>query len=129
MERTVMAGGREWRMRADALIPRLYRHKFGRDIVRDMSGLIKLCEKISKTDDEEEKEALSLEVVNHLEVFENVAWIFMWHAGEDVGESPDEWLESLDGVFSIYEALPAVVELWAENNFTTSKPKNPEGRR
>lgn len=71
---------------------------------------------------EEEKEAAQFEVVD-LEIFENLAWISLKHAGEDVGENPEEWLESLDGVFSIYEILPILLEMWNMNVKTTSVPR------
>ena len=58
-----------------------------------------------------------------LTMFENVAWLFLKAGGEDVGNSPDEWLEGLDGMFSIYEALPQIVELWQAGLTTTSTPK------
>ena len=58
-----------------------------------------------------------------LTIFEDVAWLMLKHAGEDVGDSPEEWLDSLDGVFSIYEILPSVLKLWNSNQKTTSTPK------
>ena len=115
MERTVTIDGKEMRMRASALIPRLYRYKFGRDIVTDKqklrTGFLKA---------QNEGEALS---AMDLEVFENVAWLMLRHAGEDVPDSPDEWLDSIDGVFSVYEVLPVILELWGENSRTTAVPK------
>jgi hypothetical protein len=43
-------------------------------------------------------------------------------AGEDVGENPEEWLSGIDDMFSVYTIIPDVVELWTENNKTTSIP-------
>lgn len=126
MERTVEIGGKEYRMRATALTPKLYRHRFGRDMIRDMSGLIKAYNERQGSENNEESD---LKVLDHLEVFENIAWLFMKDAGEEVGENPDEWLDSLDGIFSVYEAMPAIIELWFGNQKTTSTPKNPEGLR
>ena len=37
-------------------------------------------------------------------------------------DSPEAWLEDFN-VFSIYEVLPQILELWALNQVTTSKPK------
>ena len=39
MEKTLVIGGEEIKMRASALIPRIYRFKFGRDLIRDMKEL------------------------------------------------------------------------------------------
>lgn len=124
IERRIVIDGQERKARASALIPKLYRVKFGRDMVRDMMSLTKAYKKsaeLPKTaTDEERAEAL---IGIDFGVLENVAWLMMKHAGEDVGESPDEWLESLDGVFSVYEALPTILDMWNLNNKTTSVPK------
>ena len=134
MTRTAIIGGKEYRMRASALTPRLYRAFFKRDIIRDMQGLITVYNKVvevQKKEDatEEEQNAVSMELLDHLEVFENTAWLFCKEAGEVVGDSPEEWLDSIEGVFSIYEAMPVIVDLWAEQQITTAKPKNPAGPR
>ena len=41
MEKKIIVGGKEVKMRASALIPRLYRFKYGRDIIHDMNILKK----------------------------------------------------------------------------------------
>lgn len=123
IEKTVTIDGKEWRLRSSALIPKLYRAKFGRDLVRDMRSLAKAYKRVRNaelTEDEMEQEYLS---VMDLEVFERVAWMMLKHAGEDVGDDPDEWLMNLDGVFSVYEALPEILALWNANNATTSTPR------
>ena len=71
---------------------------------------------------EEERQDAQLSVLD-LTLFENVAYIMVKHAGEDVPDSPDDWLDSIDGVLSIYEILPAILELWQLNQQTTSIPK------
>lgn len=134
MTRTAIIGGKEYRMRASALTPRLYRAFFKRDIIRDMQGLITVYNKVievQKKEDatEEEQNAVSMELLDHLEVFENTAWLFCKEAGEVVGDNPEEWLDSIEGVFSIYEAMPVIVDLWADQQITTAKPKNPAGPR
>lgn len=48
MEKTVIIGGKEVRMRASALIPRLYRFKFGRDIIHDLNQLKKAYDKAAR---------------------------------------------------------------------------------
>jgi hypothetical protein len=132
MTKTTIIGGKEYRMRASALTPRLYRAFFKRDLIRDMQGLITVYNKVislPETATEEEQNQASLELLDHLEVFENTAWLFCKEAGEKTGDSPEEWLDSIDGVFSIYEAMPAIIEIWGENQITTSNPKNPQGPR
>lgn len=110
IEQKIEIDGREWTLRSSGLLPKIYRAHFGKDLVVDMRTLMQAVKK-------EELDVLDLEV------FERVAWIMLKYAGEDVGSTPDEWLESLDGAFSVYEALPAILELWNKENKTTSVPR------
>lgn len=100
-------------MRASALIPRLYRVKFGRDIIRDMTRLQKNMNEAKDDPD------VDLDVAD-LTIFEDVAWIMAKHADPNVPSDPDEWLDGIPGVLSIYEALPEIIALWSENLNTTS---------
>ena len=124
MERTINVGGVEMRMRASALIPRLYRFRFGRDLIQDMAQLEKAYKKamsVSEDADEEEKRNAQFSVLD-LNIFENVAWAMAKNADPNVPNDPDEWLDSIDGVFSIYEILPQIMDLWTSGLATTSKP-------
>lgn len=124
-ERTIVIDGVERKMRASALIPRLYRYHFHRDIIRDMTQLRRGFEKAQSIPDGatlEEREDAELSSVD-LEIFENIAWLMLRHAGEDIPDSPDAWLDSIDGVFGVYDIMPIVLELWGENQITTSTPK------
>ena len=132
MTKTVVIDGKEYRMRASALTPRLYRAFFKRDMIRDMQNLLNAYNRkltLSEDASDEEKNEANMVILDYLEVFENIAWLFCREGGEHVGNSPDEWLESIEGMFSIYEAMPSIIELWADNQLTTSNPKNPEGLR
>lgn len=125
MERIITVGGKELRMRASALIPRLYRYKFQRDVVQDMSALRKAYKKaldLPADATEEEREEAQLSALD-LTIFENIAWLMIRHAGEDIPDNPDDWLDSIDGVFSVYEIMPVVIELWDQNQATTSAPR------
>lgn len=124
MERTVTVGGQAVRMRASALIPRRYRFKFGRDLIRDMAQLKKAYKKAvslaPEASDEERREA-QLSAID-LEIFENVAWTMCKNADPAIPDDPGEWLDTIDGVFSVYEALPQILELWQAGLSTTSTP-------
>lgn len=112
------------RMKASAMIPRLYRFKFGRDMIRDMSSLnkaFKKLESLPETATEEEREEAQLSVLD-LTIFENCAYIMAKHADASIPNSPEEWLDTLN-TFSIYQVLPQILELWAWNNKTTAIPK------
>ena len=136
MVREFTIGGKRVRMRASALIPRLYRHYFGRDMMRDMRQLQKAYRLVQEArkggEDQEAQEQAALSVMD-LQIFEDVAWIMLLHGAErvdgqmvsgemPVGDSPEEWLDSLDGVFDVYQVLPVITELWGANQQTTSVP-------
>lgn len=124
MEKTIVVGEQEVKMRASALIPRLYRFKYGRDIIHDMNILKKAYRKVTDLPEnatEEEKEDAQFSVLD-LTLFENVAYIMAKHADPSQPDSPEEWLEQFD-MFSIYQVLPEILALWNLSNATTSIPK------
>ena len=49
--------------------------------------------------------------IEDLEIFENVAYIMAFHADPSIPKTIDEWLEQFE-MFSIYEILPEILELW-----------------
>ena len=55
-----------------------------------------------------------------LKIFENVAYIMALHADPSTPASIDEWLDQFE-MFSIYEVLPEILELWGSNLFTDVK--------
>lgn len=116
--------GRPVVLGASALLPKIYRINFGKDMVADMNRLRKsfqAAQNLSKDATEEERQAASLDVID-LTIFEQTAWAMAYHADKTVPHDPDEWLESFDGVFSIYEVFPVILELWGLNQKTTSVP-------
>ena len=137
MDKIITIDGKEVGFRASALTPRLYRHKIGRDIVRDLNRLKKSYDKAFKAQNlkapgenanaEEiaEYEAAFQEAqlsVLDLEIFENVAFVMARQYDQTISNTPEEWLEGF-AVFSIYEILPDILELWQLNQMTTSTPK------
>lgn len=119
-KRTVVIGGEEMTMCASALTVRLYRYKFGRDLTTDMLKLAKAYRSVAGKTDEETQEAQFS--ATDLTVFENVAYIMLKQANPDMPDDPDEWLDSLP-MFSIYQVLPVVLDIWRENQETTSIPQ------
>ena len=124
VERTVEIDGKAVRLRASALIPRMYRFKFGRDLVADMNRLRKSWNRVQELPadaTDEQRQDAQLDAAD-LTIFENVAYLMVKNAGEDVPDTPDDWLASPDGVFSVYEVLPVILELWGASLATTSRP-------
>lgn len=107
--KTIDIDGKPTKFRASAAVPRLYRCKFGRDIYKDL-------QKLEKGLDDEDAD------IESLEVFENVAYILAKHADPSVPDSPDEWLDGY-GMFSIYEVLPQIIDLWGLNTAQEAESK------
>ena len=55
-------------------------------------------------------------------IFENVAYIMAYHADNSIPSTIEEWLDQFD-MFSIYEVLPQILELWGDNVATDIKAK------
>ena len=60
--------------------------------------------------------------VTDLEIFENAAYIMARQYDANIPDTPEGWLDGFE-TFSIYEVLPAILELWAINAQTTAKSK------
>ena len=137
MEKILVIDGKEVGFRASALTPRLYRHKIGRDIIRDLNQLKRSYEKtvaaqkIQKPGEnateqqvneyEQAMQDAQLSVMD-LEIFENVAFVMARQYDANIPNTAEEWLEGFS-VFSIYEILPDILELWQLNQQTTSTAK------
>lgn len=95
--------------RSSATIPRLYRAKFKRDIFKDLARL----EKSFKANSEDGESF----AIDDLEIFENVAYVMAYHADNSIPASIDQWLDQFE-MFSIYEIMPQLLELWGDNVVT-----------
>lgn len=124
MEKVIKVGSKDVKMRASALVPRLYRFRFGRDIIKDMTSLKRAYDKalnLPEDATEEEREDAQFSIVD-LTIFENVAYIMAKHADNSIPDTAEEWLDELD-TFSIYTVLPQILELWMLGTATTSTSK------
>lgn len=149
--------GKKIPMRASGLTPFLYRQITGRDMIRDMEALRKnyaaalVAQRVKKpgpkpADDapEEDRRAwlacatkykqaqkeATLDALD-LRIFASMAYVMVRQGGDDpeFPKTVEEWLDSLDGPFSIYETFPTIYRLWSMNNHTSAKPKKKYARR
>lgn len=114
IEKVIDVGGQQVKFRSSATVPRLYRIKFKRDIFKDLTKLEKAYSKKAKTDEDIE--------IDDLEIFENVAYIMAFHADPTIPKTIDEWLDQFE-MFSIYQVLPEILELWGTNMLTDIESK------
>lgn len=110
MEKVIKVGDKDIRFRATGATMRIYRQRFQRDILQDMQHL----QKQRDSGKEFSAEALMC--------FENIAYVMAKQADPGIPDDPDEWLDSFD-VFSIYQVLPQIFELWGINNISISSSK------
>ena len=110
--KTIEIDGKKVTFKASAAVPRLYRIKFGKDLYRDFADLQKNVDENNSSLD-----------IGSLEVFEQISWVMAKHADPDnVPDDIDEWLEQFN-IFSIYEVLPKLIELWGMNLQTQVEAK------
>lgn len=114
LSKTLKIGDRNVTFRSSAAIPRMYRIKFKRDIFKDLT-------KLEKSYSEKEDGTKELEI-DDLEIFENVAYIMALHADPTIPKTIEEWLDCFE-MFSIYEILPEILDLWGSNLFTDAKSR------
>lgn len=137
MEKIIIIDGQEVGFRASALTPRLYRHKIGRDMIRDLNQLkhsykmavsAQNLQKPGKNATEKEVAEYEQAIqdaqlsIMDLEIFENAAFIMARQYDQTIPATPEEWLEGFN-VFSIYEILPEILAMWQINQQTTAIPK------
>ena len=137
MEKIIIIDGQEVGFRASALTPRLYRHKIGRDMIRDLNQLkhsykmavsAQNLQKPGKNATEKEVAEYEQAIqdaqlsIMDLEIFENAAFIMARQYDQTIPATPEEWLERFN-VFSIYEILPEILAMWQINQQTTAIPK------
>ena len=105
MEKILVIDGKEVGFRASALTPRLYRHKIGRDIIRDLNQLKRSYEKtvaaqkIQKPGEnateqqvneyEQAMQDAQLSVMD-LEIFENVAFVMARQYDANIPNTAEE---------------------------------------
>ena len=142
MRKVIMVDGKGVAFQCSALVPRIYRRAVGRDLMVDVQTL---QDSYTKVLDKSNKSKKNFDAID-LEIFENIAWAMAYHAYDSelkeinsisdheireermaqlvvVPETPDEWLETIDGTFSIYEVLPEILSLWTSSSKVTSQPR------
>ena len=114
LTKTIEIDGKQVPLKASAAIPRIYRIKFHRDVYKDLAALEKVVGKNAE-------ENSNLDMFS-LEMFENIAYIMAKHADPSIPDTPEEWLDNFN-TFSIYQALPKIIELWGLNVQTDVQSK------
>ena len=120
MEKNIEIDGREVPFKASGLTPVLYRRMFRADIFSDLSKLTKNIQKQQEAQKETGEDVSFLDLES-LEVFERVAYVMAKQADNSI-PGMDEWLDGFN-VFSVYQVLPEIIELWNLNMIQISESK------
>ncbi len=119
LRKTVTIDGKEVEFKASAAVPRIYRMKFRRDLFMNYPE----SSKVSGQERQEKGQRGKRDPIEDLEMFENIAYVMAQHADpNNVPTDIMEWLEQFQ-TFSIYQILPAILELWNLNEETKSQAK------
>ena len=131
MRKDIEIDGKICHFKTSAAIPRMYRIKFKRDLFVDMDKLRidveqqekkkEEARKAAEADGREYTETSELSITS-LEVFENIAFMMHKHGDPEQPNDIDEWLEQFE-TFDIYTILPEILEMWQQENATTSLAK------
>ena len=115
--------GRPVAFDSSAALARIYRARFGRDLLVDLDTLNKALQQNS--------ESASYLPAEMLELFEDIAYTMAKQADAGIPDTVEEWLDDFN-VFSIYQVLPQIIQMWHMNTVTTSESKKkvnpPTGR-
>ena len=117
MTKVIEIDGKKVPFKASAAIPRIYRIQYGRDIFRDLITLGKMLNQNSE-------DQSGLDLID-LEIFENISYLMAKHANPALPDTAEEWLDEFS-VFSIYQILPEIIDLWNVNSQTQSESKKNE---
>lgn len=121
MEKTIKIDDKLVKFKATANTPRMYRQQFQADLFVDIQNLNDAWQKARAN-----KEPLPGDA---LVMFENIAFTMAKQADpEAVPETADEWLEQFE-MFSIWQILPEIIQLWGINNLSINESKKKAGKR
>lgn len=124
--KTIEINGKSMRIASNALLPRLYRYHFGRDLIIDMRKFGKSYQQVGT--DGEGKPIYDIDDTADTAILENVSWLMLKQGGEDVGDNIETWLEGIDDLSELYEIEHACFSLWKESEKQTAKLKKKNGR-
>lgn len=122
MERIIHIDGKDVPFKATGSTLRLYRFKFGRDLLVDFAKMYDEVQEIVKKASNDQTAAVKSLSPQALTTFENVAYIMARQADPTIPADPDEWLDGFT-MFSIYQVLPEIVELWNMSQMSTAEQK------
>jgi len=119
--------GTNHKLKMSAATPRIYRAKFGKDIIVQMDAMYERLSNEGKKKDEEKKneekkdDSVSF-TPEELEMMENLIFVCNRQAEPEQPEDIFEWLASFE-IGAITGTYGTIMKMWEDNQTSTSKKK------
>lgn len=114
--------GTDHKLKMSAATPRIYRAKFGKDIIVQMDAMYERLSNEGKKKDEEKKDDSVSFTPEELEMMENLIFICSRQAEPEQPEDIFEWLASFE-IGAITGTYGTIMKMWEDNLHQTSTSK------
>lgn len=115
--------GTDHKLKMSAATPRIYRAKFGKDIIVQMDAMYeRLGNEAKKKKDEEKKDDSTSFTPEELEMMENLMFVCNRQAEPEQPEDIFEWLASFE-IGAITGTYGTIMKMWEDNLHQTSTSK------
>lgn len=114
--------GTDHKLKMSAATPRIYRAKFGKDIIVQMDAMYERLSNEGKKKDEEKKDDSVSFTPEELEIMENLIFVCNRQAEPEQPEDIFEWLASFE-IGAITDTYGTIMKMWEDNLHQTSTSK------
>lgn len=114
--------GTDHKLKMSAATPRIYRAKFGKDIIVQMDAMYERLSNEGKKKDEEKKNDSVSFTPEELEMMENLIFVCNRQAEPEQPEDIFEWLASFE-IGAITDTYGTIMKMWEDNLHQTSRSK------
>lgn len=114
--------GTDHKLKMSAATPRIYRAKFGKDIIVQMDAMYERLSNEGKKKDEEKKDDSVSFTPEELEMMENLIFVCNRQAEPEQPEDIFEWLTSFE-IGAITGTYGTIMKMWEDNLHQTSTSK------
>lgn len=114
--------GTDHKLKMSAATPRIYRAKFGKDIIVQMDAMYERLSNEGKKKDEEKKGDSVSFTPEELEMMENLIFVCNRQAEPEQPEDIFEWLASFE-IGAITGTYGTIMKMWEDNLHQTSTSK------
>lgn len=119
--------GTDHKLKMSAATPRIYRAKFGKDVIVQMDAMYERLSNEGKKKDEEKKDEEKKDdsvsfTPEELEMMENLIFVCNRQAEPEQPEDIFEWLASFE-IGAITGTYGTIMKMWEDNLHQTSKSK------